>query len=85
MLAAVSAGGGRDTDPAATAEPSSSSSPTTASPSSPSDAVSAEAVRTYFTVVCDAEAAKDQLGPTCKTVTERHYINRLPGVSTPGI
>ncbi|WP_084622854.1 hypothetical protein [Nocardioides sp. CF8] len=57
MLAAVSACGGSDTDPPATAEPSSSSSssPTTsASPSSPSDAASAdatEAVRTYFTVV----------------------------------
>lgn len=24
----------------------------------------------------DAEAAKDQLGHTSKTVTERHYINR---------
>jgi hypothetical protein len=57
MLAAVSACGGSDTDPPATAEPSSMSpsSPTTsASPSSPSDAASAdatEAVRTYFTVV----------------------------------
>ena len=58
MLAAVSACGGSDTDPPATAEPSSSSSPssptTSASPSSPSDAASAdatEAVRTYFTVV----------------------------------
>ena len=57
MLAAVSACGGSDTDPPATAEPSSSSpsSPTTsASPSSPSDAASAdatEAVRTYFAVV----------------------------------
>jgi hypothetical protein len=57
MLAAVSACGGSDSDPPATAEPSSMSpsSPTTsASPSSPSDAASAdatEAVRTYFTVV----------------------------------
>ena len=57
MLAAVSACGGSDTDPPATAEPSSTSpnSPTTsASPSSPSDAASAdatEAVRNYFTVV----------------------------------
>jgi hypothetical protein len=56
MLAAVAACGGTDTDPPATAEPSSSpSSPTTsASSSSPSDAASAdatEAVRTYFTVV----------------------------------
>ena len=57
MLVAVSACGGSDTDPPATAEPSSTSpsSPTTsASPSSPSDAASADAtesVRSYFTVV----------------------------------
>ncbi len=57
MLVAVSACGGGDTDPPATAEPSSTSpsSPTTsASPSSPSDAASAdatEAIRTYFTVI----------------------------------
>ncbi len=57
MLAAVSSCGGSDTDPPATAEPSSTSpsSPTTsASPSSPSDAASADAtdiVRNYFTVV----------------------------------
>ena len=57
MLAAVSACGGSDTDPPATAEPSSTSpsSPTTnSSPSSPSDAASAsatDAVRGYFTVV----------------------------------
>jgi hypothetical protein len=57
MLAAVSACGGSDTDPPATAEPSSTSpsSPTTsASPSSPSDEASAdatEAVQSYFAVV----------------------------------
>lgn len=57
MLAAVAACGGSDTDPPATAEPSSMSpsSPTTSSsPSSPSDAATAdatEAVRSYFTVV----------------------------------
>lgn len=56
MLAAVSACGGGDPDPPATAEPSSSpSSPTTsAAPSSPSDEASAgatDAVRSYFTVV----------------------------------
>jgi hypothetical protein len=57
MLAAVSACGGSDTDPPATAEPSSTSPSaptTTASPSSPSDAASADAtetVRSYFTVV----------------------------------
>lgn len=59
MLAAVSACGGSDTDPPATAEPSAASattsSPTTTpSPSSPSDAASADAtaaVRSYFTVV----------------------------------
>ena len=57
MLAAVSACGGGDTDPPATAEPSStpsSSVATSASPSSPSDEASAgatDAVRSYFTVV----------------------------------
>lgn len=57
MLVAVSACGGSDTDPPATAEPSSTSpsSPTTkASPSSPSDAASADAtdaLRSYFTAV----------------------------------
>lgn len=57
MLAAVSACGGGDPDPPATAEPSptSPSSPTTsASPSTPSEAATAaatEAVRSYFTVV----------------------------------
>ncbi len=57
MLAAVSACGGADPDPPATAEPSSTSpspSATSASPSSPSDAASADAtesLRSYFTVV----------------------------------
>ena len=57
MLAAVSACGGADPDPPATAEPSSTSpspSATSSSPSSPSDAATAaatEAVRSYFTVV----------------------------------
>ena len=57
MLAAVSACGGADPDPPATAEPSSTSpspSATSASPSSPSDEASAgatDAVRSYFTVV----------------------------------
>lgn len=57
MLAAVSACGGDDTDPPATAEPSStpsSSASTSASPSSPSDEASAgatDAVRSYFTMV----------------------------------
>ena len=33
-------------------------------------------VATEIDEVYDAEAAKNQLGHTSKTVTERHYINR---------
>ncbi|MDN5895608.1 MAG: hypothetical protein L0H93_16480, partial [Nocardioides sp.] len=33
-------------------------------------------VATEIDEVYDADAAKDQLGHTSKTVTERHYINR---------
>ncbi len=46
------------------------------SPAEDTDEPAGSEVATEIDEVYDADAAKDQLGHTSKTVTERHYINR---------